>query len=114
MITYINTWEEKARGVLEECGAIADSPDRILKDDLRRVIKWLQTLIDTPADGAESFIFWGYYTPAGEFPQPVFFQGERFFIRDDAGEFQQITDKTILDRIKDISFGDHRREAGNK
>jgi hypothetical protein len=114
MTTYINTTEEKAREILTECGEIARGPERIYTEDLRRIIEQLQALVNLLADGSESFIFWGYFTPAGEFPQAVFIQGEKFFFRADAGEFQQITDKITLDRIKDISFWDHRREAENR
>ena len=111
MTTYINTTEEKAREILAECGAIAKSPERIYTEDLRRIIERLQELVKLPADGSESFIFWGYFTPAGDFPQAVFFQGEKFFFRDAAGEFQQITDQMTVDQIKNIHFWDHLSEA---
>lgn len=114
MTTYINTTEEKAREILTECGEIAKSPERIYTEDLRRIIDRLQAVVNTPADGQETFIFWGYFTPAGEFPQAVFLQGEKFFFRAADGEFQQITDKLTLDRVKDISFWDHRTEAENR
>lgn len=111
MTTYINTLEEKAREILTECGEIAKSPERIYTEDLKRIIDRLQAVVNAPADGQETFIFWGYFTPAGEFPQAVFLQGEKFFFRAADGEFQQITDKMTIDQIKNIHFWDHLSEA---
>lgn len=80
MTTYINTTEEKAREILTECGEIAKSPERIYTEDLRRIIEQLQALVNLPADGVESFIFWGYYTPCRRISASRIFSRGKIFL----------------------------------